>query len=247
MEQSGNYVHVLALRLDPRWRRLSDATRLKDARAFAGAIQASAERVRTFTYSMVGLRADVDLLFWRLGSSVEALEETAAAVLQSGMGRFMTVAHSMLGLVRPSTYVKTPTTQEQAMFTGDRDKYLIVYPFVKTAEWYLLDRETRQKMMNEHMKIGHQFPMVQQLLAYSFGLDDQEFIVAYETDELPAFLDLVYALRMTEGRKYTLRDTPILTGIHRPVHEILGLLGAPAAPERSATSHEPLAAAGVRS
>ncbi len=114
------------------------------------------------------------------------------------------------------------------MFTGERHKYLIVYPFVKTAEWYLLDRETRQKMMNEHMKLGHQFPMVQQLLAYSFGLDDQEFIVAYETDELPAFLDLVYALRMTEGRRYTLRDTPILTAIHRPISEILRLLGAPA-------------------
>jgi chlorite dismutase len=73
--------------------------------------------------------------------------------------------------------------------------------------------------------------MVQQLLAYSFGLDDQEFIVAYETDDLPAFVELVYALRMTQGRRYTLRDTPILTGVHRPLREILGLLGAPVAAE----------------
>jgi chlorite dismutase len=102
---------------------------------------------------------------------------------------------------------------------------------VKTAEWYLLDREARQAMMNEHIKVGHQYPMVQQLLAYSFGLDDQEFIVAYETDDLPAFLDLVYALRMVEGRKYTLRDTPILAGIHRPLPRILALLGAPATAE----------------
>jgi chlorite dismutase len=155
MAEAGKFVHVLALKLDPRWRRLPEATRLRDARAFADAVEASAERVRTFTYSMVGLRAEVDLLFWRLGPSVEALEETAAALLQSGMGRFMTVGHTMLGLVRPSSYVKTPTTQEQAMFTGERDRYLIVYPFVKTAEWYLLDREARQKMMNEHMKLGH--------------------------------------------------------------------------------------------
>lgn len=231
MDESWKYVHVLALKIDPGWRRLPDETRLQDAAAFEGTVAASVERVQTFTYSMVGLRADVDLLFWRLGPSVEALEETAAALLQGGMGRFMTVTHSMLGLVRPSTYIKKPTTQEQAMFTGERDKYLIVYPFVKTAEWYLLDGEARQDMMNEHMKVGHQFPMVQQLLAYSFGLGDQEFIVAYETNDLQAFLDLVYALRMTEGRKYTLRDTPILTGIHRPVREILALLGARVAAE----------------
>ncbi len=231
MDESWKFVHVLALKVDPAWRRLPDDVRLKDASAFEKAADAAAERVRTFTYSMVGLRADVDLFFWRLSPSVEALEETAAGLLQSGVGRYMTVANAMLGLVRPSTYVKKQTTQEQAMFTGARNAYLIVYPFVKTAEWYLLDREARQTMMNEHIKVGHQYPMVQQLLAYSFGLDDQEFIVAYETDDLQAFLDLVHALRMTEGRRYTLRDTPILTGIHRPIREILALLGAPVVQE----------------
>jgi chlorite dismutase len=135
----------------------------------------------------------------------------------------------MTGMVRPSQYVKKPTVQEQAMFEGRRRTYLIVYPFVKTAEWYLLSRDERQRMMNEHMRVGHQYPMVAQLLAYSFGVDDQEFIVAYETDDLSAFQDLVYALRMTEGRRYTVRDTPILVGIHRPLPQILALLGAPTA------------------
>jgi chlorite dismutase len=231
MDESWRYVQVLALKVDPAWRRLPDDVRRKDAEQFERAAAAASERVRAFTYSMVGLRAEVDLLFWRLAPSVDALEETSAVLLQAGLGRHMTVGYTMLGYVRPSQYVKKPTTQEQAMFTGTRNAYLIVYPFAKTAEWYLLDREARQTMMNEHMKVGHQFPMVQQLLAYSFGLDDQEFIVAYETDDLPAFVDLVYALRMTEGRRYTLRDTPILTGIHRPLHQILALLGAPIAAE----------------
>jgi chlorite dismutase len=231
MDDTWRYVQVLALKVDPGWRRAPDEMRAKDVEQFERAAASAAERVRTFTYSMVGLRREVDLLFWRLGPSVDALEETAAAILRAGLGRSMSVGYSMLGYVRPSQYVKKPTEQEQAMFTGTRHAYLIVYPFVKTAEWYLLDRETRQRMMNEHMKVGHQYPMVQQLLAYSFGLDDQEFIVAYETNDLPAFVDLVYALRMTEGRRYTLRDTPILTGIHRPLREILTLLGAPAAAE----------------
>jgi chlorite dismutase len=220
-------VHVLGLRLDPTWRRLPEEVRAQDATAFLSAARAAEERVRCFTYSMVGLRADVDLLFWRLGPSVQALEETAASLLREGMGRFTTVAHSMVGLVRASTYVSKPTPQEQAMFSGTRAAYLIVYPFVKTADWYLLPREARQTMMNEHIRIGHQYPMVKQLLAYSFGVDDQEFIVAYETDDLRAFQDLVQALRATEGRRYTLRDVPILVGIHRPLREILALLGAP--------------------
>jgi len=231
MDESWTFVHVLALRLDPAWRRLPDDVRGKEAAAFEKAATSAAERVRTFTYSMVGLRADVDLLFWRLGPSVEALEETSASLLQAGVGRYMTAAHALLGMVRPSTYVKKQTAQEQAMFSGERRAYLIVYPFVKTTDWYLLDREARQVMMNEHIKVGHQYPMVQQLLAYSFGLDDQEFIVAYETDDLQAFLDLVHALRMTQGRKYTLRDTPILVGIHRPLRAILALLGAPVTAE----------------
>jgi chlorite dismutase len=227
--EPGQYVHVLTFKLDGAWRRLAAQDRLRDAEQFERAAAAAAARVRTFTYSMVGLRAECDLLLWRLGWSVRALEETAAALLDAGLGRHLTVVHSLLGMVRPSQYVKKPTTQEQAMFTGTRHAYLIVYPFVKTAEWYLLSREDRQRMMNEHIKIGHQYPMIQQLLAYSFGLDDQEFIVAYETDDLPAFVDLVHALRMTEGRRFTLRDTPILTGVHRPLRAILALLGAPAA------------------
>jgi chlorite dismutase len=71
------------------------------------------------------------------------------------------------------------------------------------------------------MRVGHRYPQVRQLLAYSFGLDDQEFIVAYETDDLVAFQDLVRELRETESRRATVRDTPIVTGIHRPLGEIL--------------------------
>jgi chlorite dismutase len=81
--------------------------------------------------------------------------------------------------------------------------------------------------MNEHMKVGHQYPMVRQALAYSFGLDSQDFVVAYETDDLVAFGDLVRALRSTESRRSTVSDSPILLGTHRPMAEIVALLGAP--------------------
>ena len=219
------FVQALALGLDPAWRRLPAAERRDSCAEFFAAVQ-SGEAVTTFTYSMVGLKPGIDMLLWRLGSGLDALEESAAAALRSGMGTWLEVRQSFVGVIQPSQYVKKPTPQEQSLFSGERSRYLIVYPFTKSTEWYLLDKETRQSVMNEHMKVGHSYPQVRQLLAYSFGLDDQDFLVAYETDDLVAFSELVRSLRSTESRRSTVRDTPILTGIHREPRELASLLGA---------------------
>jgi chlorite dismutase len=218
------YVHAWLLRLDPAWRRRSTAERERDIDAFCTAQQAATERVTQHAYSTIGLRAEGELLLWRMADAVEELEASAGRQLAAGIGQWMTPAISLLGMTRPSQYVKRPTTQEQSLFSGERSRYLIVYPFTKATEWYLAPAEERQKVMNGHMKIGHHYPQVRQLLAYSFGMDDQDFIVAYETDELPAFSDLVRELRSSESRRATVRDTPIIVGIHRALGDILGLL-----------------------
>jgi len=224
-DASARYVRALALGLDPAWRRLDAAQRRSTADAFVKAL-APGVGVVTETYSLIGLKPGIDLLVWQLAGSVDALEEESARLLRSGLGRWMTVRESFTGLIGDTQYVVRPTSQEQTLFEGDRARYLIVYPFTKTTEWYLTSREVRQGSMNEHMRVGHTYPQVRQLLAYSFGLDDQDFLVAYETDELPAFSALVRDLRATESRRSTLRDTPILLGIHRPAAEIMELLGA---------------------
>jgi chlorite dismutase len=214
------FIQALGLGLDPAWRRIPTAERCQTAD------ELRKSDVTTHSYSMVGLQAGTDLLLWSLGPSLESLEERAASVLRSGMGRWMSVTHSFLGLIQPSQYVKKPTPQEQSLFSGERSRYLIVYPFTKNTDWYLLGREARQGIMNEHMRVGHDYPEVRQLLANSFGVDDMDFLVAYETDDLPKFSELVRALRETESRRSTVRDTPILCGVHRPIEEITALLGA---------------------
>ena len=219
------YVHALALGLDAAWRRLPREERCQSASELASAVGAESD-VTTFAYSMVGLQPGTDLLLWSLAPSLEALEERSASVLRAGMGRWMKVQESFLGIIQPSQYVKKPTPQEQSLFAGERSRYLIVYPFTKSTDWYLLAREARQGIMNEHMRVGHDFPEVRQLLAYSFGIDDMDFLVAYETDDLAKFGELVRALRGTDSRRSTIRDTPLLTGIHRPIEEITALLGA---------------------
>ena len=220
------YVQALALGLDPAWRRLPERERCDDAMALCSALERT-PGVTTFTYSMIGLHPGAELLLWRLAPSLDDLEEAAARALRSGLGRSLRVVESLLGIIGPSQYVKRPTEQEQSLFAGERSRYLVVYPFTKSAEWYLLGQAARQGIMNEHMRVGHEYPQVWQLLAYSFGIDDQDFVVAYETDDLVAFGSLVRDLRSTESRRSTVRDTPILTGVHRPMQEILHLLGAP--------------------
>ena len=130
---------------------------------------------------------------------------------------------SLWGFTRPSQYSKARSKQEIDPFSETRKPYLIIYPFSKTTEWYLMSREARQGMMNEHIRIGKQYDTISQLLLYSFGLQNQEFVVVYETDDLARFSDLVNELRDTEGRRYTLRDTPLHTAIYHPAEETLRL------------------------
>jgi chlorite dismutase len=220
------YVQALGLALDPAWRRRSDEERYDDGcRLLEAATAAELAGVRTITYSSIGIEPGVDVLLWRMAPSIDDLEATAAGLLAAGLGRWLTVSHSFLGRIGPSQYVRRPTEQEQSLFSGERSRYLIVYPFTKSTDWYLLSKESRQGVMNEHMRVGHDYPTVRQALAYSFGLDSQDFVVAYETDDLVAFGDLVRALRATESRRSTVSDSPILLGIHRPLEEVVGLLG----------------------
>jgi len=130
---------------------------------------------------------------------------------------------SLWGFTRPSQYTKARSAQEIDPFAETRMRYLVMYPFAKTAEWYLMSRESRQGMMNEHIRIGKQYEDIKQLLLYSFGLQDQEFVVVYETDDLPRFSDLVNELRDTEARRYTSQDTPVTTAIYHPAEETLAL------------------------
>ena len=222
------FVHAWHLRLDPAWRRRPEDERGADLDDFCAAATRADDRLMQHSYSTIGLRSDGDLLLWRMAERIEDLEETAADLLSAGIGRWLTPSISMIGLTRRSQYVKRPTTQEQSLFTGERSRYLVVYPFTKSVEWYLTPADERQEIMRGHMKVGHAYPQVRQLLAYSFGLDDQEFVVAYETDDLVGFQDLVRELRETESRRSTVRDTPIVTGIHRPLGEILELLSGQA-------------------
>ena len=220
------FVQAVALGLDPAWRRLGADERAVDGATFVAAEDAStADGVRTLSYSSVGLEPGVDLLLLRLAESIDALEVAGARLARSGLGRWLSVRTSLLGRIVPSQYVVKPTDQERSVLDGVPKRYLVVYPFTKSTDWYLLSREARQGVMNEHMRVGRGYPTVRQLLAYSFGLDDGDFLVAYDTDDLAVFGDLVRDLRGTESRRSTVNDRPILLGVRRTPLEFVELVG----------------------
>ena len=223
--EAPRFIQYLFFKLDPAWRRLPEEERSRGKRDLIQVVEQSADSVRTFTYSTLGLKVDADLMLWRNASSLDDLQEMLSQVLKTGLGAYLQATYSLFGLTRPSQYTKRRTIQEQAIDEKDRLRYLTVYPFSKTTEWYLMSREARQGMMNEHMRVGHDYAEVRQVLVYATGLDDQEFVVAYETDDLHQYQGLLIALRSTEARRYTLKDQPIFTCIHRPIHEVLDLLG----------------------
>lgn len=178
-------------------------------------------------YQAYPLHADVDIILW---STIQVKENDFVAhyfekmaVLTNQFREYLHTKKSWWGMTRPSDYARGKSTQEIDPFEDQRNTYLIVYPFSKTASWYKMGRDARQGMMNEHIRIGHQYSEIKQLLLYSTGLQDQEFIVTYETEDLAQFSQLVTDLRSSEARLFTERDTPIFTAIYHPPQDTLNL------------------------
>lgn len=208
--------HLATYRLGPAFWSLDGADRRKRARAWCDALAASCDALQL--YLVQGVQPTADVLAWssvRLdGSGTPADFFRRRAAAESAYRDVVEPIDVIWGMTRPSEYSRSAkSAQEIDPFAARRAPYLVAYPFTKTAEWYLLGRETRQGMMNEHIRIGKQFREITQLLLYSFGLQDHEFVVVYETDDLPLFSRLVYDLRDTEARRYTKSDTPLHTGV----------------------------------
>lgn len=190
------------------------------------ALQACGQSV--FFYQVFPARAEYDFLAW-ITADCTTLEAPDAflrrlATALTPFRQHVNLPYSLCGITKPSLYIRQrENPQEIDPYGKERDPYFVIYPFSKTAAWYLKSREERQQMMNAHIQLGRSFPEIKQLLLYSFGIQDQEFIVAYEMKDLPMFSDLVQQLRSTEARAYTLLDTPIITGLLRTPAELATL------------------------
>ncbi|HLF78985.1 MAG TPA: chlorite dismutase family protein [Dehalococcoidia bacterium] len=208
-------VHFAFYKLRPSWWQLQASDRRRLGEGLLALLRRWDERLLLVSYSLVGLRSDCDFMLWKAAESIDELHELGLEIAASGIGPYLEVTHAYLSLTKRSIYVREHQHEGQEAsrlrIAPVGARYLFVYPFVKTREWYVLPAERRQEMMNEHIRIGHKYPRVRINTTYSFGLDDQDFVLAFESDHPSDFLDLVMELRGSEASQYTQRDTPMYT------------------------------------
>ena len=216
-----HFVKYTFLKVDPAWRRLDADARARDKREFLAACEDFADRHLLQAFSLVGTRGDADLMLRRQAENLDRIHEFHVVLGQSGLMKWCTLPYSFLAMTQAVGVLRGRAPGSRAR----RGKYLFVYPFVKTREWYALPADERWRIMQEHIQRRPRVPAASTLnTSYSFGLDDQEFVVAFETDDPGAFLDLVQRLRTTEASAYTLRDTPTFTCIATSVERALSAL-----------------------
>jgi len=180
--------------------------------------------IRFRSYSTLGLRDDADFLFWFASESIEDIQSAISKLYLTVFGKYISPSQVYLSSTRPSIYAKTGRTL--SFLSGDEPKkYVVVYPFIKTREWYLLPEDQRQKMMNEHIEVGKSYPQVILNTTYSFGLDDGDFMLAFETDDLHAFQNLIMDLRGTKVSKYVAVDTPMNVCVKKDIIPLITSLG----------------------
>jgi len=229
-EHPRQFVNFGFYKLAPEFRRqLSPAQRAEAVDELAGVIENAKHKFLVYPYSTLGLRRDVDFMLWRISYRLEDFEEMTAALLRTTMGAYLETPQSFLAMTGRSIYVDEEGDDEaldaRHKIVIGGGQYVFVYPFVKTRPWYVLPAEARMDAMREHIRVGKKYPSVKLNTTYSFGLDDQDFVVAFETDYPQDFLDLVKELRETEASTYTQRDTPMFTCVQQDLRTLLARVG----------------------
>ncbi len=225
-EHPRQFVNFAFYKLDSDFRRNVPAERRTQAvEELASVIENARHKFLIYPYSTLGIRRETDFFLWRISYRLEDFEEMTAAMLRTEMGAYLETPHSFLGMTGKSIYVDEEGDPEaldaRHKIVIGGGQYVFVYPFVKTRPWYVLPAEARMDAMREHIRVGKKYPSVKLNTTYSFGLDDQDFVVAFETDYPQDFLDLVKELRETDASTYTQRDTPTFTCLQQDLRTML--------------------------
>jgi chlorite dismutase len=227
------HIRFAFYRVRPEWRLRPPAERAADREEVAALVGEIGARsgVLIRSYSLVGTRGDADFMLWFVSERVEDLHEFAARLNRTRLGAYLESPYSYFSMTKKSMYVdkhEHPNQEGRSnrlVISPTGRKYLFVYPFVKTRAWYRLPQAERQRQMSEHIAMGHKYPGVKINTTYSFGLDDQEFVVAFESDSIADFLDLVQEMRESEASTHTVRDVPSFTCMAMDVDSVLSALG----------------------
>ena len=216
------YFNFSFFQIDPKWRWMADLAKEESAREVENVIKNSGVKFRS--YSTLGLRSDSDFLFWFAAKSIEEIQKIISKLYLTVFGKYIIATQTYLSCTRPSIYARKGRIIS-FVAGNESKKYVVVYPFTKTREWYLLSQEERQKMMDEHIDVSQKYPDIVLNTTYSFGIDDQDFMLAFETEDLRNFQDLIMELRETKVSKYVKVDTPMIPCVKKDIMALIASLG----------------------
>src|SRR3954464_15302638 len=218
----GQHVAYTFFRIDPSWRRLPVEERAAGKDAFAEIVEDWAARMDALrAYTLSGVRPDCDFFLWKITQRYDDLGELGTALNATPLAGWLETPYSYLATTKASEYTRA---RRPRRVVPKGSPYLVVYPFVKVRPWYALPPDERQRAMDEHIRIGAEFRTIHNPTTYSFGIDDQEFMTAFECDEPADFMHLMLTLRDSEASAYTERDTPIFVGQHMTIRDALARL-----------------------
>lgn len=209
-------------KVDPKWRWMADLAKEESAKEVENIISNSGIMFRS--YSNLGLRDDADFLFWFAAKTVEEIQIVIEKLYKTVFGKYIISSMTYLSCTRPSLYVKDQ--KALGFMTGNNPKkHVIVYPFTKTREWYLLPKEKRQEIMDEHIEVSKKYPQIVLNTTYSFGIHDEDFMLAFEVDEIRDFQDLIMDLRETQVSTYVKNDIPMIVCVKKDIIPLITSLG----------------------
>ncbi|MDH5463248.1 MAG: chlorite dismutase family protein [Nitrosopumilus sp.] len=216
------YFNFSFFKVDPKWRWMADLAKEESAKEVENVINNSGIRFRS--YSNLGLRDDADFLFWFAAKSVEEIQVVIEKLYKTVFGKYVIPSRTYLSCTRPSIYVQEQ--KAHGFVTGNEaKKHVIVYPFTKTREWYLLSKEKRQEIMDEHIEVSKKYPQVILNTTYSFGIHDEDFMLAFEVDNIRDFQDLIMDLRETQVSAYVKNDIPMIVCVKKDILSLISSLG----------------------
>ncbi len=221
-DNSQYYFNFAFFKVDPKWRWMADLAKEESAKEVENVMKNSGIMYRT--YSNLGLRDDTDFLLWFAAETIEEIQTVMEKIYKTVFGKYIIPSMTYLSCTRPSLYVQEQ--KAHGFLTGsDPKKHVIVYPFTKTREWYLLPKEKRQEIMDEHIEVSKKYPQIVLNTTYSFGIHDEDFMLAFEVDDIKDFQDLIMDLRETQVSTYVKNDIPMIVCVKKDIIPMISSLG----------------------
>ncbi len=222
------FVNFMFFRVNPAWRKLDHETKGIFKREFRGVYDSFQSDFLLYSYSLVGFDSKADLMLWRIGLSLDLIQDMTAKLFRTNLGSYLETAENYLAVTKKRTFIPDdglgdPQSRQHVIAGGG--KYHFVYPCAKQPEWYDKAGDERDALMEENFMVGQRFPNIRIHLTHAFGSSDHEYLVSFETDEPRDFLALTEELRQTPASKFTLRGMPVYTCRKRPLVECLDALG----------------------